>query len=55
MEVTRVVAEALVLQNQYPECFSEPRRKEIFRALVDAQDNKLSILQSRAIIPDASA
>jgi hypothetical protein len=39
-----------VPQNQDPECFSEPRRKEIFRALVDAQDHKFSILQSRAII-----
>ena len=45
-----VVAELLVPQNQDPEYLSEPRRKEIFRALVDAQDNKLSILQSRAMI-----
>jgi hypothetical protein len=36
--------------NENAEPFSESRRKEIFRALVDAQDQQLSVLQSRAII-----
>ena len=29
---------------------SESRRKEVFLALVDAQDHKLSILQSRHVV-----
>jgi hypothetical protein len=37
-------------QNDNPEPFSESRRKEIFRALVDAQDDQIGVLQSRAII-----
>jgi hypothetical protein len=37
-------------QNDNPEPFSKSRRKEIFRALVDAQDHQISVLQSRAII-----
>jgi hypothetical protein len=37
-------------QNHNPEPFSKSRRKEIFRALVDAQDHQISVLQSRAII-----
>ena len=37
-------------QNDHPEPFSQSRRMEIFRALVDAQDHQISVLQSRAII-----
>jgi len=37
-------------QNNDPEPFSKSRRQEIFRALVDAQDQQISVLQSRAII-----
>jgi len=37
-------------QNDNSEPFSESHRKEIFRALVDAQDHHISVLQSRAII-----
>lgn len=29
---------------------SEERRKEVFRALVDAQDNEMSVAQSRKVI-----
>ena len=29
---------------------SEPQRREIFRALVDAQDQKLSVLPSRHVV-----
>jgi hypothetical protein len=36
--------------NDNPEPFSESRRKEIFRALVDTQDQQVSVLQSRALI-----
>jgi hypothetical protein len=36
--------------NEDPESCSKSRRKEIFRALVDAQDEQMSVLQSRAII-----
>jgi hypothetical protein len=36
--------------NDHPEPFSKSRRKEIFRALVDAQDRQVGVLQSRAII-----
>jgi hypothetical protein len=32
------------------EPFTKSRRKEIFRALVDAQDDRMSVLQSRAIV-----
>jgi hypothetical protein len=39
-----------VRQNGNPEPISESRRKDIFRALVDAQDHQTSVLQSRAII-----
>jgi hypothetical protein len=42
--------EQVMRLNDTPELFSESRRKEIFRALVDAQDQKVSVLQSRAII-----
>jgi len=37
-------------QNDNSEPFSKSRRKEIFRALVNAQDRQASVLQSRAII-----
>ena len=37
-------------QDGNPEQNSEARRKEIFRALVDAQDHQMGVLQSRAII-----
>jgi hypothetical protein len=37
-------------QTDNPETFSKARRKEIFRALVDAQDHQIGVLQSRAII-----
>jgi hypothetical protein len=37
-------------QNNDPDPFSKSRRKEIFRALVDAQDREMSVLQSRAVI-----
>jgi len=37
-------------QNDNPEPLSKSRRKEIFRALVDAQDHQIGVLQSRAII-----
>jgi hypothetical protein len=30
----------------------EPRRKELFLALVDAQDNGLSVAESRAVIAE---
>lgn len=36
--------------NDNPEPISKSRRKEIFRALVDAQDQQLGVLQSRVII-----
>jgi hypothetical protein len=36
-------------QNHNPEAYSKSRRKEIFRALVNAQDHQISVLQSRAI------
>jgi hypothetical protein len=39
-----------VMQNDNPEPVSKSRRMEIFRALVDAQDQRVSVLQSRAII-----
>jgi hypothetical protein len=37
-------------QNDHPEPFSQSRRMEIFRALVDAQDQQIGVLQSRAMI-----
>ena len=37
-------------QKDSPEPFSKSRRKEIFQALVDAQDQQISVLQSRAIV-----
>lgn len=42
--------ETVMLGNDLSELFSKSRRKEIFRALVDAQDQQMSVLQSRAIV-----
>ena len=36
-----------VEQRQEDQLLSEPRRREIFLALVDAQDRKMSVLESR--------
>jgi hypothetical protein len=37
-------------QNQGDESLSEDRRKEIFLALVDAQDHEMSVAQSRQLM-----
>ena len=39
-------------QDQAAEPLTEPRRKEIFLALVDAQDHEMSVAQSRKIIAE---
>jgi hypothetical protein len=37
---------------QMEEPLTEPRRKEIFLALVDAQDHEMTVVQSRKLIAD---
>ena len=37
-------------KDQSPEQLTEDRRKEIFLALVDAQDHKMDVSQSRRLI-----
>ena len=37
-------------QDQGPDQLTEDRRKEIFLALVDAQDNEMTVAQSRKAI-----
>ena len=39
-------------QSKAVEALSEPQRKEIFLALVDAQDKAMSVAQSRQLIVD---
>ena len=39
-------------QGKSEEHLSEPRRKEIFLALVDAQDHDLSVSQSRQLVAE---
>src|SRR5262249_16853742 len=42
--------EADMTQHNADEGLSEPRRKEIFQALVDAQDHEMTVAQSRKLI-----
>ena len=37
---------------QAEEALTEPRRKEIFLALVDAQDHEMTVAQSRKLIAE---
>jgi hypothetical protein len=39
-------------QGQAEEALTEPRRKEIFLALVDAQDHEMTVAQSRKLIAE---
>jgi hypothetical protein len=39
-------------QRKVEEALSEPRRKEIFQALVEFQDQEMSVTQSRKLIAE---
>ena len=39
-------------QNQPARALSEPQRKEIFHALVDAQDHEMTVPQSRKAVAE---
>ena len=39
-------------QNDNPEPLSKSRRKEIFRALVDAQDQAVGVARSRTLVAE---
>jgi len=41
-----------MVEDDAEESLPEPRRKEIFLALVDAQDHEMSVTQSRKFVPE---
>jgi hypothetical protein len=48
----RFSKESGMSHSQAEEPLTEPRRKEIFLALVDAQDHEMTVAQSRKLIAD---